>query len=177
MDVPNKLAVEYTLIVVRWTTDTALHAYLFSLLFPDQRKSYETWVFTTGLLNELLNGLPRWLSGKESACSAGFPGDTASIPALEGSPEGGHGSPPWYACPENPMERGVWQATVHRVAKNQTWLKQLFTLHTHTLVAQLVKNLPPIRETWVRSLDWKDFLEKRKATHSSILAWRNPWTV
>ena len=50
MDVPNKLAVEYTLIVVRWSTDTALHAYLFSLLFPGQRKSYETWVFTTDLL-------------------------------------------------------------------------------------------------------------------------------
>ena len=50
MDVPNKLAVEYTLIVVRWSTDTALHSYLFSLLFLGQRKSYETWVFTTDLL-------------------------------------------------------------------------------------------------------------------------------
>ena len=168
MDVPNKLAVEYTLIVVSWTTDTALHAYLFSLLFPDQRKSYETWIFTT----DLLNGLPRWLSGKESACSAGFPGDTGSIPGLEGSP-GGHGSPPWYSCLENPMDRGVWRATVHRVAKSRTRLKQLCALHTHTLVAQLVMNLPAIRETWVWSLDWKDFLEKGKATHSSILAWRN----
>ena len=44
-------------------------------------------------------------------------------------------------------------------------------------VAQLVKNLPPIRETWVRSLGWEDPLEKGKATHSSILAWRIPWTV
>ena len=38
------------------------------------------------------------------------------------------------------------------------------------LVAQLVKNLPALRETWVRSLDWEDPLEKGKATHSSILA-------
>ena len=46
-----------------------------------------------------------------------------------------------------------------------------------SLVAQLVKNLPAMWETWVQSLSWKDPLEKGKATHSSILAWRIPWTV
>ena len=46
-----------------------------------------------------------------------------------------------------------------------------------SLVAQTVKNLPAIQETWVRSLGWEDLLEKGKATHSSILAWRIPWTV
>ena len=46
-----------------------------------------------------------------------------------------------------------------------------------SLVAQLVKNLPAIQETWVRSLGWEDPLEKEKATYSSILAWRIPWTV
>ena len=46
-----------------------------------------------------------------------------------------------------------------------------------SLVAQLVKNLPAMRETWVRSLGWEDPLEKGTATHSSILAWRSPWTV
>ena len=46
-----------------------------------------------------------------------------------------------------------------------------------SLVAQLVKNLPTMRETWVQSLGWEDSLEKGKATHSSILAWRIPWTV
>ena len=46
-----------------------------------------------------------------------------------------------------------------------------------SLVAQLVKNLPAMQETWVRSLGWEDPLEKGKATHSSILAWRIPWTV
>ena len=45
------------------------------------------------------------------------------------------------------------------------------------LVAQLVKNLPAVRETWVLSLCWEDHLEKGTATHSSILAWRIPWTV
>ena len=44
------------------------------------------------------------------------------------------------------------------------------------LVAQTVKNLPAMRETWVWSLGWKEPLEKGKATLSSILAWRNPWT-
>ena len=46
-----------------------------------------------------------------------------------------------------------------------------------SLVTQLVKNLPEMRETWVRYLGWEDPLEKGKATHSGILAWRIPWTV
>ena len=44
-------------------------------------------------------------------------------------------------------------------------------------MAQLVKNLPAMWGTWVQSLGWEDALEKGKATHSSILAWRIPWTV
>ena len=43
-------------------------------------------------------------------------------------------------------------------------------------MAQMVKNPPAMPETWVRSLDWKDPLEEGMATHSSILAWRIPWT-
>ena len=45
-----------------------------------------------------------------------------------------------------------------------------------SLMAQLVKNLPAMWKTWVQSLGWEDPLEKEKATHSSILAWRIPWT-
>ena len=44
-----------------------------------------------------------------------------------------------------------------------------------SLVAQLVKNLPTMLETWVQSMGWEDPLEKGKATHSSTLAWRSPW--
>ena len=44
-------------------------------------------------------------------------------------------------------------------------------------MAQLVKKPPAVRETWVQSLVWEDPLEKGKATHSSVLAWRIPWTV
>ena len=43
-------------------------------------------------------------------------------------------------------------------------------------MAQLVKSPPAMQETWVRSLGWKDPLKKEMATHSSILAWRIPWT-
>ena len=46
-----------------------------------------------------------------------------------------------------------------------------------SLVAQLVKNLPAMQEACVPSLGWEDTLEKGKATHSGILAWRIPWTV
>ena len=46
-----------------------------------------------------------------------------------------------------------------------------------SLMAQLVKNLSAMRETWVRSLGWEDHLEKGTETHSSTLAWRSPWTV
>ena len=44
-------------------------------------------------------------------------------------------------------------------------------------VAQLLKNPPAMWETWVQSLGWEDPLEKGKVTHSSILAWKIPWTV
>ena len=46
-----------------------------------------------------------------------------------------------------------------------------------SLVAQLVKKLPAMQKTWVCSLSWADPLEKGKATHSTILVWRIPWTI
>ena len=49
-------------------------------------------------------------------------------------------------------------------------------LNNASLVAQRVKCLPTMRETWVRSLGQKDPLEKEMATHSSTLAWKIPWT-
>ena len=56
---------------------------------------------------------------KESTCNVG---DLASVPGLGRSPGGGHGDPFQYSCPENPMDRGAWQATVHGVTKSQTGL-------------------------------------------------------
>ena len=70
-------------------------------------------------------GFPRRLSDKKKkfACSARASGDVSSIPGLERSPKGGHGNPLQYSCLENPMDRGTWQVTVHRVAKSWTWLR------------------------------------------------------
>ena len=51
-----------------------------------------------------------WLSGKESACSAGDTGDVGLIPGLGRSPGGEHSNPLQYSCLENPMNRGNWQA-------------------------------------------------------------------
>ena len=45
-----------------------------------------------------------------------------------------------------------------------------------SLMAQMVRNLPPMQETWVQSIGWEDPLENERATYSSILAWRIPWT-
>ena len=55
-------------------------------------------------------------------------------------------------------------------------LVHLFSVPGASLVAQSVKNLPAVQETQVRSLDRADTLEKERATHSSILAWKIPWT-
>ena len=55
--------------------------------------------------------------------------------------------------------------------------ENLCPLRRASLIAQLVRNLPAMRETWVRSWGWEDPLDKEKATHSSILAWKIPWTV
>ena len=55
-------------------------------------------------------------------------------------------------------------------------IKRYFIHRRTSLVAQRVKHLPAIRETWVRSLGWEDPLEKEMATHSSTLAWKIPWT-
>ena len=54
--------------------------------------------------------------------------------------------------------------------------RHIYTYIWTSLVAQMVKHLPAMWETWVRSLGWEDPLEKEKATHSSILAWKIPWT-
>ena len=77
----------------------------------------------------------------------------------------------WVAMPfsresSQPRERAPGSGTAGR----------FFTVWT-SLVVQLVKNPPAMRETCVRSLGWEDLLEMGKASHSSIMAWRIPWSV
>ena len=78
------------------------------------------------------------------------------------------------------MDRGAWWVTVHRVAKSWTKLCSFVCMHTHINIHfssdLVVNNSPAEQETWVPSLGWEDPLEEDMATHSSILAWRIPWT-
>ena len=60
---------------------------------------------------------------KNLPANAGDEGDVRLIPGSGRSPGGGHGNPLQYFHLENPVDRGAWWATVHRVAKNRTWLK------------------------------------------------------
>ena len=106
-----------------------------------------------------------------------------SLPAMQetwvwflGQEGEGNGNPLQYSCLKNPMDGGAWQATfdgVTRVRHNLV-TKPPPPYPWASLVAQSVKNLPAMRETWVWSLGWKDPLEEDMATHSSILAWRIP---
>ena len=67
-----------------------------------------------------MHRVPGGSDGKESACNAG---DLGSIPGAGRSPGEGNSNPLQYSCLENPMDRGAWRATVHRVTKSQTRLK------------------------------------------------------
>ena len=92
---------------------------------------------------------PGGSEGKASACNAG---DQGSIPGLGRYPGEGNENPFQYSCLENPMDGGAWEAAVHGVAEGRTRLSEFtFTFHFHAL-------------------------EKEMATHSSVLAWRNPGT-
>ena len=68
------------------------------------------------------------LGGSDSKESAFDAGDLGSIAGSGRSPGEGNGNPLQYYCLENPMDRGGWEATAHRVTKSQTWLKQLSML-------------------------------------------------
>ena len=92
-----------------------------------------TWALVCQAIGNIM-GFPRWLNGKGSACDVGDIRDAGSIPGLGRSSGGGHGNPLQYSCLESPMDKGAWQATVHRVSRSQTLLKQLSAyVHTHTL--------------------------------------------
>ena len=81
----------------------------------------------------------------------------------------------------------IWKCKISRIAKIMlekekievvipSNLSLIIKLHRASLVAQRLKHLPAIWETWVRSLGQEDPLRKEMATHSSIVAWRIPWT-
>ena len=119
-------------------------------------------------------GLPLWLRGSSVCLECGRPRFNPWV-----------GKIPW---------RRKWQPTPvflsgeshgprnlvgysPRGRKESDMTERLHFLSFTVFVVQLVKNPPAVWETWVRFLGWEDPLKKGKATHSSILAWRIPWTV
>ena len=80
---------------------------------------------------------------KNPIAIAGDVRDAGLVPGLGRSPGGGCGSPLQYSCLENPMDRGAPRATVHRVAKSWTQLKQL-SAHSHTRILLFSCNLWPM---------------------------------
>ena len=75
------------------------------------------------------------------------------------------------------MDREAWRAAVHDFTKSRTRLSDFTSLHFYfPVVAQRVKHLPVMRETWVPSLGREDPLEKEMAIYSSTIAWKIPWT-
>jgi len=73
------------------------------------------------------------------------------------------------------MEFTVWLCTSNLTSLGSTTYIGGVYIYT-SLVAQTVKNMPAMQETWVRSLGWEDPLAEGVASHFSILAWRIPWT-
>ena len=86
--------------------------------------------------------------------------------------------PPWPGIePVSPALAGGFFTTEPPGKPQSITFWNLNTAKAMTyLVAQTLKGLPTTWETWVRSLGWEDLLEKEMATHSSILAWKTPWT-
>ena len=108
------------------------------------------YLYATGIMNELFltgnNVLLITLTilinkdvfepsygGSEDEASACNAGDLGSIPGLGRSPGEGNGNPLQYSCPENPMDGGAWQATVHKVSKSRTRLSDFTFSFTLTL--------------------------------------------
>ena len=91
------------------------------------------------------------LAVKNPPVNAGDPGDPGSISGSGRSPGGGNGDPLQYSHLENPMDRGAWWVTVHRVAKIWTKLGSFVCMHTHINIHfsgdLVVKNSPAEQET------------------------------
>ena len=93
---------------------------------------------------------------------------------------------PLYTVPSLQLMNWHWHSNchpestvylrVHPQSCTFCWFRQMYNNKRSSLVAQTVKNLPAMQETWVWSLGQKDPLKKGMATYSSILAWRIPWT-
>ena len=159
------------------------------------------WVWSAKLWSVFVNthhqGLPRWLSGKESTyqCRAhGFNSlgwedsleeemaahSTVFLPREFQGQRSLVGSSPWdHKVLDMKEQLSTYHQDQNRGDQGEAYPGKLTLLESKPgafLVAQRIKHLPAMQETWVRSLGWEDPLEKEMATHSSIPSWRIPWT-
>ena len=144
---------------IRWKQGRNIHPERSAGVLNEQHKEARLG------FNTHIQGFPCSSVSKESACSAG---DRDSIPGLGGSPGEENGNPLQYPCLENLMDRSLVGCN-HGVAKSWARLSNehlLTYVSLSSLVAQLVKNLPAMQETRVRSPGRED-LKKKMATHSS----------
>ena len=108
---------------------TTLETFLTLIMLNVRKKGKVNSRLLGGMLPQLWDGFI-WLSASQVALMVDSPPasaedirDLGSIPGLERYPGEGNGNPLQYSCLENPMDRGVWWTTVHRVAKSQTLMK------------------------------------------------------
>ena len=137
--------------------------------------------------------LSRWLCGKEYACHCRRCKRCRFDPWVRKIPWRRKWQPtPVFLPGKFHGQRSLagYSPWSHKESHTAEQLSTHTHIHTHTriiytycvcvcvcvCVCELVKNLPAMRKTWVRPLGWEDILETGKATHSSILAWRIPWT-
>ena len=126
-------------------------------------------------------GLPGASVVKNPPVNAGDTGDASLIPGLGRSPGGGHGNPLQYSCLENPVDRGAWWATVHRVEKSRMQLKPLSTrLHVYGLpkwfsgkesTCQCSRRRRHKFDPWVEKIPWRSSWQPIQ--YSCL---RIPWT-
>ena len=106
-------------------------------------------------------GFPGGSEVKAYACNAG---DLGSIPGLGRSPGEGNGNPLLYSCLENPMGGGAWWATVHRVAKSQTWLNDFSFTFTIAFINYWLDY------TFFKYLQYLAISIKIEVTHTQLIA-------
>ena len=140
-----------------------------------QYLEYRMQLIDTYLYTSFGLGFPGSSDGKQSACNVGDLGSThgvGKIPwrkAWQPTPVFLPGESPWTEEPGGLQSMGSQKES--DTTEHSTYVIYMWCFP----VAQMIKNLPLMQETWVQSLGQEHSLEKGMATHSSILAWRIPW--
>ena len=119
-------------------SDTCQYYYVFSKQWLSLLYLYSfsnSLSFSASSFLAYIYGFPRGSDSKESACNAG---DLSLMPGLERSPGEGNGYSSQYSSPENSMDRGAWQATVHGVATSWIWLDDFHFTLFHSFLNKLV---------------------------------------